>query len=80
MHNIIRNGKNLEIKPIDSSLKDKYIAYCPELPFGILSPISYRNIKTMNISSDTKIAKKLLFQILPSFLKYVCQLIKEADG
>ena len=31
----IKNGENLEIKPIDSSLKNKCIAYCPKLPFGI---------------------------------------------
>ena len=37
------------LKPIDSSLKDKCIAYYPELPFGILSPCSYLNTRTMNI-------------------------------
>ena len=42
------NGKNLKIEPIDSSLKDKRIAYCDELPFGILSSC-YINIETMNI-------------------------------
>ena len=78
----ISNGKNLKIKSIDSSFKDKCIAYCPELLSGILSPCSYVNIKAMNIiSSDTKITKKSVFysrkMILPSFLKYVCQLIKE---
>ena len=35
------------------------------------------------ISPDTKMAKKLSFipeeMILPRFLKYVCQLIKEAE-
>ena len=56
----INNGKNLKIKPIDSSLKDKCIAYCPELPFGMLSACSYLNIKTINIiSSDTRLTKNL---------------------
>ena len=51
----ISHGKNLKIKPTDSSLKDKCVAYCPELPFEIISLCSYLNIKTMNIiSSDTK--------------------------
>ena len=52
----ISNGKYLKIKPIDLSLKDKYIAYCHELPFGIISPSSYVNIETMNIiCSDVEI-------------------------
>ena len=44
--------KNLKIEPIDLSHKDKCIAYCPELPFRILSPCSYVNIETMNIVSS----------------------------
>ena len=60
----IKNGKNLRIEPIDSSLKAKCIVYCLELPFGIISLSSYVNIETMNIiSSDTNITKNyLLFQ------------------
>ena len=60
-------------------------AYCPELALVILSLCSYINIKAMNIiSSDPKIITKKLSVIpeqiiLPSFLKYVFQLIKEAD-
>ena len=51
--------KNLKIKPIGSSLKDKCIAFCPELPFEILSPCSYLNIETINIiSSEPKITNK----------------------
>ena len=54
----IRNGKNLKIKPIDSSLKDKYMVYCSVLPFGIISFSCYINIKTMNnISSVIEINK-----------------------
>ena len=51
----INNWKNLKLEPIDSSLKGKCIAYCPELPFGTLS-FCYINIETMNtISSDMEI-------------------------
>ena len=28
-------------------IKDKYIAYCTELPFRIISPCSYLNVKTI---------------------------------
>ena len=45
----ISNKKNLRIEPIGSSLKEKCIVYCPELPFGILSLCSYLDIKTMSI-------------------------------
>ena len=39
--------KNSKTKPNDLSLKDKCIAYCRELPFGIVFFSSY--IETMNI-------------------------------
>lgn len=39
--------KNSKTKPIDLNLKDKCIAYCRELPFGIVLFSSY--IETMNI-------------------------------
>ena len=55
----ITNRKNLKTKSIDLGLKDKCIAYFPELPSGIISPCSYVSIKTISIiSSDTKITKK----------------------
>ena len=47
----ISNGKIFEIKPIDSDLKDKFIEYCNELPFEILSRCDYLSIETMNIIS-----------------------------
>ena len=70
----ISHGKNLKIKAVDSSIKDKCIAYCPELTFGIISPYIYLDIGKMNIiSSDTKIINKLSVIpeeiTLPSFLK-----------
>ena len=55
----ISDRKNLKKKPIDLSLKDKCIAYFPELPSGVISSCSYLSIKAMNIiSSDSKITKK----------------------
>ena len=44
--------KKIKIKPIDSSFKNKPIAYCLELRFGIISSSSYVNIETMNIISS----------------------------
>ena len=36
------------MKPIDWSLKNKQIAFCSELTFGIISLSSFANIETMN--------------------------------
>lgn len=36
--------KKTKIKPIDLSLKDKYIAYFSKLPFGIISFSGFINI------------------------------------
>ena len=75
----ISDEKNLKIAPIYSSLKDKCIAFCPKLPFKILSLCS---IKAMHIiSSDSKITNKWSvipeIMTLPSFLKDIVQLIEE---
>ena len=52
----ISNGKNLEIKPIDSSFNNKQIAYCPQLSYGIISFDSFVDIETMSIiSSDVEV-------------------------
>ena len=52
----ISNGKNLKIKPNDSNFNNKQIAYCPDLPFRIISFNSFVNIETMNIiSSDVDV-------------------------
>ena len=45
----INNGKNIKIKLIDLSIKNKYIAYCGELPFDILSYSSYIDLGKMKI-------------------------------
>ena len=37
----IFNGKKIKIKPVNSSLKNKQIAFCFELPFGIIYLSSY---------------------------------------
>ena len=56
MTEYIFNGKNLKIKPIDSNFDNKQIAYCPDLPFGIISFNSFFNVETMNIiSSDVEV-------------------------
>ena len=49
MTEYIANGKNLKIKPIDSNFNNKQIAYCPGLPFRMISFNSFVNIETMNI-------------------------------
>ena len=56
MAEYISNGKNLKIILIDLSFKNKQIAYCPDLPFGIISFNSFVNIETMNtIFSDLEV-------------------------
>ena len=47
----ITNGKNIKIKPADSSLKNKRKANYLELPFGIMSFSSFVNTETLNIIS-----------------------------
>ena len=49
MKKYINNGEYLKTKPIDSNLKNKCIAYCPELPFGILCFSSYVDIEAMKL-------------------------------
>ena len=45
----INKGKNLTKKSIDLGIRDEFIAYCDELPFGILSYSSYLDLKKMKI-------------------------------
>ena len=45
MKDRVNNGENLTIKPVDLSLKTKEIAFCSELPFGILSFLSMYKLK-----------------------------------
>ena len=72
----ITNEKDLKVKPIDSSFKNKRVAYCFELPFGIISSSSYVNTETMNIiSSDVGMNKVLINN--PSNLIYCLLLLKQ---
>ena len=55
MKDYINYGENLNKKPIDLSIKNKQIAFCSNLPFGIISFSGYIDIKTMSIiSSDVQ--------------------------
>ena len=63
--------KNLKIKPIDSSFKNKLIAYCLELLFRIISSSIYVNVEIVNIiSSDVEMNKVLANNL--SNLFYCC--------
>ena len=67
----ITSENNLKTKRVDISLKNKCIAYCFELPFGIISISSYVDIETMNvISSDAELNKTLANS--PNSLFYCC--------
>ena len=44
MADYVTNGKNFKIKSIDLNPKDKYIACCYKLPFGIRSLSRFINI------------------------------------
>ena len=48
----VSNKKHLRIESINLNFKDKCIAYCPELSIGIISPSSYLNIETVDITSS----------------------------
>ena len=52
MKNYINNGKNLNKKPLNLSIKNKQIAFCSNLPFWLLSFSSYVDIESMNIISS----------------------------
>ena len=52
MKNYINNGENLKKKPIDLSIKNKQIAFCSNLPFGVLSLSSNVDIESINIISS----------------------------
>ena len=63
--------KFFKIKPIDSDFKNKRIAHCLELHFGIISSSSYVNIETIIIiSSDIEMNKVLANN--PRNLFYCC--------
>ena len=47
----VNKGKNLKTKAIDSSNKNKRMAYCGELPFEILSYCRYIDLEKMGTVS-----------------------------
>ena len=47
MVDYINKGENLIKRPIDLSNKNKCMAYCSDLPFGILSYSSYTDLQKM---------------------------------
>ena len=49
MVDYINKGENLLKKAIDPDIRDRFIAYCDELPFGTLSYSSYIDLNTMKI-------------------------------
>ena len=52
----ICTGKKTKIRPIDTDLEGKSMAYGPLLPFALLSMSEFINIDTMNIiSSDVEV-------------------------
>ena len=52
----LHKKKKIEIRPIDTDLKEKVMAYSPLLPFTFFSKSEFINIDTMNIiSSDVEI-------------------------
>ena len=59
------------MKPVDLTLKNKGIASCFELLFGIISCSSFVNIEKMNIISSDVEMKKVLADN-PSNLFYCC--------
>ena len=62
--NNIDNRKNHEIKTVDSSIQNKELVFCFDLPFAILSLNSYLDNKSMTIiSSVVEINKYKLLNI-----------------
>ena len=52
MVNYINKGENLKTKPIDLTNKNKCMAYCSKLHFGIRSYFSYIDLEKMKIVSS----------------------------
>ena len=87
MKDYIDDGENLKTKPIDLSIKNKQIAFCPELPFGILSFSRFVDIEAMNIISfniemnESKVlgtkSKKLVNALKQLGMPHVFRLFKQ---
>ena len=76
----IDSGKNLKVKPADSSNKYKQIAFCSDLPFGILSFKSYLHVKSMNIiSSSIEINEYKLLNMISLGFMHIFMKLKASD-
>lgn len=78
-NNYINNGKNLNEKPIDLSIKNKKIAFYSNLLFGMLSFSNYVDIESMNtISSDVDMNEYRLLGTRPKQVVDTFKLLKRA--
>ena len=76
----IDNGKNLKKKTVDSSIQNKEIAFCSDLPVRILSFNSYLAIKSMNIiSSIVEINEYKLLNIRSLDFMYALMKLKNLE-
>ena len=75
MKNYVNNGKNFNKKPIDLSIKNEQIAFCSNLPCGILSFSSYVDIKTMDTISSDKETNE--YKLLENNLKQIVNALKQ---
>ena len=63
MVDYINNSEKLEERPINlEDVRDKFIAYSDNLPFGILSKSSYIDLKKMKIVSSVTFDNELRFE------------------
>ena len=78
-NNYINNGKNLNEKPIDLSIKNKKIVFYSNLLFGMLSFSNYVDIESMNtISSDVDMNEYRLLGTKPKQVVDTFKLLKRA--
>ena len=78
-NNYINNGKNLNEKPIDLSIKNTKISFYSNLPFGMLSFSNYVDIESMNtISSDVDMNEYRLLGTKPKQVVDTLKLLKRA--
>ena len=78
-NNYINNGKNLNEKPLDLSIKNTKIAFYSNLPFGMLSFSNYVDIESMNtISSDVDMNEYRLLGTKPKQVVDTLKLLKRA--
>ena len=69
MVDYINKGKKLKTKHIDSRNKNKCMAYCSELPYGVLSYSSYIDLEKMKVVSS--VVKKHEYKLLGTKSKNV---------